>query len=531
MGMMDSIIALAKDKHIQAGLLAPLGVGIAAGIATGSASTGMSSFGNAAGGASLGFMKGGFKGAIAGGIAGGAIGAGVSELANKSLGTFGSAAVAGISASLGASLGVAGMVRGGIGYAAQMAMLKKMVPENMMGTFGKQFEGMIGHNPITSPKGFASNISDMAKSMSRQSPIIQKISNVLEKNETAKRFVNAAFGSPGLLELAEKGGIESASNGQLAKVIGKDIIEGLPIGLGTGLIGAAFGGFSDKGEAGKRRKENTDFGSPYQGPKTSNRIHQRINKRTLLRDKFYKRKRKSIGPVHNPVLAGYDGFSKGKRQGPIHKEGLANRHGPWFNRELSGGKELSKEGLRETRGLRSKFFKTFYPKEFKKRSDSIINTKFGKLGRKKSMHEIYRTLGARGLFDQTKKLRQAHSDLMISGKKFGTSLGTDIMLNIDNSVRKTVGKAAVSSYKGANAISKAVMGASIPQIGLAVGAIAGLGYAAVASQSDDPMGAISGAFKEHREQLRQSAKPTYGHTELGQSVSGLTFGLHNKRHG
>jgi hypothetical protein len=256
------------------------------------------------------------------------------------------------------------------------------------------------------------------------------------------------------------------------------------------------------------------------------------------------------GPIrkeqYGPVYYGQENY------GPIYDKGLVNQNnlfignsnpkydpklagqytGPVYNAEVAGGPTISKSGLRKSEGLKSNFLKSFYPEAYKKRSDSILNKKFGELGSRKTLFESFQEAGRMGLSDVTDSMRGIHSDLMKTGAyKFSPSIGTSIMLNVDNSVRKTAAKAAMSSYSVANSVSKATMGASIPKIALGVGAIAGLGYTAVSSVSKDPAGTISKAYKENRESLRQSYRGNYGHTELGQSVNGLVFGMHNKRHG
>ena len=83
-------------------------------------------------------------------------------------------------------------------------------------------------------------------------------------------------------------------------------------------------------------------------------------------------------------------------------------------------------------------------------------------------------------------------------------------------------------YRAGSAVTKATLGASLGQLGFAGAVVAGAGMLAASAMNISGEQAMEAARGVH-EHMRESAKPVYGSSQLGQSTQGLSFGLHNRR--
>jgi hypothetical protein len=88
--------------------------------------------------------------------------------------------------------------------------------------------------------------------------------------------------------------------------------------------------------------------------------------------------------------------------------------------------------------------------------------------------------------------------------------------------------AAKLGYGMANATSKVLLKASIPQIGVAAGITAAVGYGAMSALGVSGS-QLAGAASSFNESMKQAARPVYGYSALGQSTQGLVFGLNSRR--
>jgi hypothetical protein len=87
-----------------------------------------------------------------------------------------------------------------------------------------------------------------------------------------------------------------------------------------------------------------------------------------------------------------------------------------------------------------------------------------------------------------------------------------------------------SMYRGANAFSQTMFGASIGQMG----AVGGMGIGAYSLLADRPVEGMMGAARGTAGFVSQMGeamvtRPTYGSSVFQQSVQGLTFGLSSRR--
>ena len=237
--------------------------GAVAGTTSGSPAVGFNTFSGGFSGAALGYLKGGNRGALIGGIAGGAaggsIGYGLSKLSSSGTGLGMAASVGGtaIMASLASSMGMAASIKGGLAHGSILKPLGRIIHEGGFASSidegavlagEKMFKPFIGHNPATDPRGFGANFSDMFYSgvaankalgkVNKFSSCLERVNGFMQKHPTVTRMVDATVGSPSMLKLSQKlNGLSGASNAELAKVVGKDVVEGLPLGLAGGAIG------------------------------------------------------------------------------------------------------------------------------------------------------------------------------------------------------------------------------------------------------------------------------------------------------
>lgn len=291
-GLAASAKAILKTDAGKA-LGGAIGLGVAIGVGTGDFGTGYNAATSAVGGAAIGYLKGGMGGAMIGMVGGAVGGTAINKTVEKFGGTVGEAFVGGVTTSVAASLAMAGMLRGGLFYKSIRAGMKGMGASTEV--FAKAFKAQGMKDPL-GPTGLAVNPSDMFRSLSANAselgigPSVQKalskVSGYLDKSPRAKKYFDAAFGSPKLIEAAEKvGGAENITTSGFAKAIGQDILEGLPVGLATSAVSLPFallggkgssrdvshnpsiGGFAERGEASIGRKQLTEFGSGWTGVK------------------------------------------------------------------------------------------------------------------------------------------------------------------------------------------------------------------------------------------------------------------------
>lgn len=91
---------------------------------------------------------------------------------------------------------------------------------------------------------------------------------------------------------------------------------------------------------------------------------------------------------------------------------------------------------------------------------------------------------------------------------------------------------AKAQYRGANALSKALLGASIPQMGLAAAAIGGAAYAGLSLMGVNvpaAAGTVVGTVVGFHESMENARLRSRSLLDFQQSVQGLTFGLHARR--
>lgn len=200
--------------------------------------------------------------------------------------------------------------------------------------------------------------------------------------------------------------------------------------------------------------------------------------------------------------------AKSKFQSIIDDPGLAGRSSPF--------------GKQTRDSLVGRAFKKFYPEEYDKRMDYVT----------KKRPEITANLvdsissgNAKGVTKNTRNL----STLFRQGpSRFNFSVNTKFMNNINTSIAKKAGSAL--GTVGATGLKMLggtpLKGAAM--LGVAAGVVFGtgslMGYSP--TQTASGLGQAANAFNEV---MKQGAKPTYGSSQLGQSVQGLTFGLHSRR--
>lgn len=99
-------------------------------------------------------------------------------------------------------------------------------------------------------------------------------------------------------------------------------------------------------------------------------------------------------------------------------------------------------------------------------------------------------------------------------------------------IAKAQYRIAKAQYRGANALSKVLLGASIPQIGLAAAAIGGAAYAGLSLMGVNvpaAAGTVVGTVVGFHESMENARLRSRSLLDFQQSVQGLTFGLHARR--
>jgi hypothetical protein len=107
---------------------------------------------------------------------------------------------------------------------------------------------------------------------------------------------------------------------------------------------------------------------------------------------------------------------------------------------------------------------------------------------------------------------------------------TKMLWNANVAAAKFNGRVAMAGLGVANDMSKMFLKASLPQIGVAAGITAGIGYG-IMSATGVSGSQLADVGRSVHEGIKASARPVYGYSALGMSTQGLTFGLHNRRTG
>lgn len=124
--------------------------------------------------------------------------------------------------------------------------------------------------------------------------------------------------------------------------------------------------------------------------------------------------------------------------------------------------------------------------------------------------------------------REVFNQRMINPGRGRFAMGTRLIGAVNMSTAKGVGRLGINAAKGANVLSKAVLGASALQVGAAGAAVAGLAYMAGSAMGITGQ-QVSQAAQSVHEGFKQANRPTYGSSQLGQSTQGLVFGLNSRR--
>lgn len=239
---------------------APIAAGITAAMLSGDMSLGVSMYAGASSGASLGYLVGGTKGSIAGVIAGASTLGLADYAAEQWIGGAGGGLVAGIALSIGSSIGSIGKMKGGLLYPVQKKIAQKIasifgIEKDDLGDFLKL---QYGHNPLTDPAGFSQTASrallsqiNLARRYTDPSnhTLIKGLDKLLHgaekviSNPRVSSVLDATFGSPRLEKLARQhGAIDKVPTKELAKTIGIDILEGMPLGIGAAMAATLLAG-------------------------------------------------------------------------------------------------------------------------------------------------------------------------------------------------------------------------------------------------------------------------------------------------
>lgn len=171
--------------------------------------------------------------------------------------------------------------------------------------------------------------------------------------------------------------------------------------------------------------------------------------------------------------------------------------------------------------ITNSIFKRMYPEKYQNLQDSFIRPFASRIS------ELYTAKD----WPKLDILNKGFNEAMSRGEgRFGMSMGTRLAMNVNFSVAKTNAKLAGKAIGGLNSVSKATLGASLGQIGLAAGVVAGLGYMAGSAMGISSEQAI-GTVRSINQSFKDSARPQYGSSQLGQSTQGLVHSLHNRRRG
>jgi hypothetical protein len=329
-------------------------------------------------------------------------------------------------------------------------------------------------------------------------------------------------------------------------------------------------GMSEQGMAAKRRKTGTDFGSPYQGPKTSNNIHHfsmgpaRPHAIEVSRAKSVTREAKIFRAKRNAhadsTMKQYRmdmiGESNNKQVAMARRAETIRDTRPMISGQIAKAKSMTSTANESARtSAAAAASATASEAEMAGAFASVTSNKGSFLGK---MHSMF---GAGGEAREAKMLGtsithggekmtmagaiaiNAGNPEMLGelGKQFGNmyskgagffDMGASarVMLNMNKSVMSTNMDIAKGAYRAGSAVTKATLGASLGQLGFAGAVVAGVGVLAANAMNISGQEVMESAHGVH-EHMRESARPHYGSSELGQSTQGLSFGLHSRRRG
>lgn len=173
-------------------------------------------------------------------------------------------------------------------------------------------------------------------------------------------------------------------------------------------------------------------------------------------------------------------------------------------------------------GVAGALYKSFFPERYNKLADKAVES----LG-------IDKKLPGAAMLNDVATMRAMRSDFgqrMRTGSKLGMSMGTRLIADTNASVRGITMRAMGRGLQGANAVSKIALGASLGQLGFATAVVGGIGMGIGNALGISGQQVLETTSAIHQS-FKQASKPVYGYSELGQSVQGLTFGLHNRRRG
>ncbi len=213
---------------------------------------------------------------------------------------------------------------------------------------------------------------------------------------------------------------------------------------------------------------------------------------------------------------------------PLPRNVGLNFHPRYFGDIASEGIEQVTSG---STGLTGAMMKRLYQADYTSVQESVLGTKIDFIGQKVPLREAIAGASLAGNQEMLGSLKTEFGGMMRNGSgMFSPRMGTRFMWNVNKTAIKMNMAAAGAAVKTANVASKAVLGASLGQVGAAAGIVAGLGYMAGSALgiSGQQVVNTAGAVQES---LRQMNKPRYGRSELGQSTQGLLFGLNNSRRG
>lgn len=182
-------------------------------------------------------------------------------------------------------------------------------------------------------------------------------------------------------------------------------------------------------------------------------------------------------------------------------------------------------GTRVVRGLAGYPFVGQRPMKYLNANSEFIDLKNMARGRVLAAGQAQRAVGVAA--------QEAEVAGRLSTRFFG-SKGVGLW-NLNKSVMRTNIRMMGAGYRAANAVSKTLLHASIPQVA-AAGALVGAGlyglHALTPLDPNDPSKHIlnlDNVASGIHQFMKQSSRPSYGYSQMGQSTQGLVFGLHSRR--
>jgi hypothetical protein len=198
------------------------------------------------------------------------------------------------------------------------------------------------------------------------------------------------------------------------------------------------------------------------------------------------------------------------------------------DRNIAAGMDRAVDSIKKTDlGFWGNSMRSQFPKQYDKMANSVLdagavfNPQGKSVGKMKDyIHGASMTGNKQALADIGQDFKQK----MLNRR--GLSMSNRFLINSNLHLGKSAMELGGQLGRGANVASKAVLGASLGQIGFAGAVVAGLGYAVGSSlgvtrqEVVDTATAVNEGFK---------SRPQYGQSQMGQSTQGLVFGLHAAR--